>query len=183
MLVSLRIEPSDFVVPTGPAVIFVKVDREALQYLNPSMNLLSDADSISTVLRKGKVAIEYARRQLSDILFGEDVAPVDIKSILPHPDFDVTPDSEPRLLAKYIGFYWKRHILAGGELSSALVELTSESVPVDDYLGFHAIEVVDEEDKASALGSTFRAEARSAAMRAEHAQSQAQAQAQTALQE
>ena len=38
MPVSLRIEPSDFAVPTGPAVISVKIDREALQHLDPSMN-------------------------------------------------------------------------------------------------------------------------------------------------
>ena len=87
MPVSLRIEPSDFVVPTGPAVISVNIDREALQHLDPSMNPLSDADSISKVLRKGKVAIEYARRQLSGILFGDDIASADIKSVYPHPDF------------------------------------------------------------------------------------------------
>ncbi len=47
MPVSLRLEPSDFVVPSGPAVVSVKIDREALQHLDPSMTPLTDADSIS----------------------------------------------------------------------------------------------------------------------------------------
>ena len=183
MPVSLRIEPSDFVVPTGPALVFVKIDREALQHLDPSMNPISDADTPSTVLRKGKGAIEYARRQLSEILFGDDIASSNIISVYPHPDFAGTLDSEPLFLAKTIRFYWKRHIPAGGDLSSALVKLTSASAPVDNSLGFHAIEVVDEEDKAVTLSDTFDSEARGAAYHAEHAQAQAQAQARASLQE
>ena len=172
MPVSLRIEPSGFVVPTGPAVVFVKIDREALQHLDSSMNPLSDADTLSTVLRKGKGAIEYARRQLSEILFGDDIASADIKSVYPHPDFAVTIDSELLLQANSVGFYWKRHIPAGGDLSSALVKLTSASAPVDNSLGFHAIEIVDEEDKAVTLSDTFESEASSAAWLAERAQAQ-----------
>ncbi|KAK3897237.1 hypothetical protein C8A05DRAFT_39223, partial [Staphylotrichum tortipilum] len=64
MAVSIRIEPSDFIVPTGPAVVLVKVDREAFRHLAPSMNPLSEADSASAVLRKGKPAVAYTIRQL-----------------------------------------------------------------------------------------------------------------------
>ncbi|KAL2174397.1 uncharacterized protein P884DRAFT_159126, partial [Thermothelomyces heterothallicus CBS 202.75] len=60
MAVSIRIQPSDFVVPTGPAVVLVKVDREAFRRLAPSMNLVSEADTASAVLRKGKPAVEVA---------------------------------------------------------------------------------------------------------------------------
>ncbi|KAL2167204.1 hypothetical protein VTG60DRAFT_1616 [Thermothelomyces hinnuleus] len=173
MPISLRLEPADSAVPPGSAVIYVKIDREALRHLDPSMNLLSDADSSSTVLRKGKGALEYVRRQLSDMLFGDDIARSVILSIYPHPDFAVTSDSEPLLKSKYISFYWKRHIVAR-EPSIALVELTSESQPVDNYLGFHAVEVVDEEYKAAVLQDTFASEAR---MEAAEAEAQAQTQA------
>ena len=38
MAASTRIEPSDFVMPTGLAVVLVKIDREASRHLAPSMN-------------------------------------------------------------------------------------------------------------------------------------------------
>ncbi len=97
----------------------------------------------------------------------------DIKSAYPHPDFVGTVESDPLLLARTIGFYWKRHIPAGGELSSALVELASESASVDGSLVFRAVEVV-EEDKATLI-DIFAAEAHGAAsLLAQRAQAQAQ---------
>jgi hypothetical protein len=166
MPVSLKLEPADFAVPPGPAMICVKIDREALRHLDPSMDLLSNADSSWTVLRKGKGALEYVRRQLSDILFGDDIARSAIRSIYPHPDFAVTSDSEPLLQSKYISFYWKRHVVAR-EPSPALIELTSRSQPVDNCLGFHPVEVVDQEYKAAVLDNTFASEARKEAFEAE----------------
>jgi hypothetical protein len=168
MPVSLTLEPADFAVPPGPAVVYVKIDREALRHLDPAMDLLSDADSSSAVLRKGKGALEYVRRQLSDILFGDDITRSVIRSIYPHPDFAVTSDSEPLLQSKYIGFYWKRHVVAR-EPSPALIELTSETQPVDNCLGFRAVDVVDEEYKAAVLDDTFSSEARKEAIEAEGA--------------
>ena len=155
MAVSIRIEPSDFVVPTGPAVVFVKVDREAFRHLAPSMDPLSDADSISTVLRKGKPAIACAIRQLSDMLFGDDIEPSKIRHVRPQPDVPTTLDSEPLLRSKYVCFYWLRHIPAGEHLSSALVELTSASEPVDNYLDFHAVEATNEDYKVRWIAHIF----------------------------
>ncbi|KAK4243126.1 hypothetical protein C7999DRAFT_44993 [Corynascus novoguineensis] len=147
MPVLLRVEPADFI-----------IDREALQHLDPSMNPLTDADSSSTFLRKGKGAFQYVRRQLSDILFGDDI---------PH----------PQLQSKYIGFYWKRHIVTR-EPSIAVVKLMSESQPVDNFLIFHAVEDVDEEHRAAVFHDTFVSEDRMEAWKAEtQAQTQAQTQA------
>lgn len=73
MPVSLTIEPSDFVAPSGPVMIFVKVHRKAFRHLDPSMIPLTDADSDSTFSRKGKAAVEQVRRDLSVKLFGADV--------------------------------------------------------------------------------------------------------------
>ncbi|KAL2146824.1 hypothetical protein VTI28DRAFT_2305 [Corynascus sepedonium] len=181
MPVSLKIEPADFVVPPGPAIIFVKIDREALQHLNPSMIPLSDADSPSAVLRKGKGALEYVRRQLSDILFGDDVPRAAMERMIPHPGFSATPDSEPLLRCKYIGFYWKRHIVAR-ESFIAVVNLESEPHPVDNHLVFHAVEEVDEDRRARVVHGTFDSEDRMEAWKAEmEAQAQAQAQAETSV--
>lgn len=160
MAVSIRIKPSDFVVPTGPAVVFVKIDREALRHLAPSMNPLSDTDTVSTVLRKGKPAVAYTIRQLSDMLFGDDIAPSVIRIVLPEPGNQGPMDSEPLLLSKYVCFYWLRHIPAGEHLSSALVELTSAAEPTDNYLDFHAVEVADEDYRWRTIASIFVDEAR-----------------------
>jgi hypothetical protein len=160
MAVSIRIEPSDFVVPTGPAVVLVKIDREALRHLAPSMNPLSDADSASAVLRKGKPAVAYAIRQLSDMLFGDDIAPSVIRRVLPQPGVGSPQNSEPLFENKYVCFYWLRHIPAGEHLSSALVELTSASDPTDNYLAFHAVEIADEDYKMGTIASIFVDEAR-----------------------
>lgn len=159
MAVSIRIEPSDFVVPTGPAVVLVKVDREAFRHLAPSMNPLSEADSASAVLRKGKPAVAYTIRQLGNMLFGDDVAPSVIRRVLPQPGVCGPGDSEPLFQSKYVCFYWLRHIPAGEHMSSALVELTSASEPIDNYLDFHAVEVADKGYKVRTIASIFVDEA------------------------
>ncbi|KAL2193199.1 hypothetical protein P885DRAFT_45961, partial [Corynascus similis CBS 632.67] len=158
--VSIRIKPSNFVMPTGPAVVFVKIDREAVQYLAPSINPLSNTDGISTVLRKGKPAITYAIRQLSDILFGDDIAPSMTRRILPQPGVPTPPDAERQILYKYFCFHWLRHIPAGEHPPLALVELTSTSEPTDNYLDFHAVEVADEYHKVRIITDLFVDEAR-----------------------
>ncbi|KAL2141177.1 hypothetical protein VTI28DRAFT_2723 [Corynascus sepedonium] len=164
MAVPIRIKPSDFVMPTGPAVVFVKIDREAFQYLAPSMNPLSNTDSVLTVLRKGKpaitYAITYAIHQLSDMLFGDNIAPSMTRRILPQPGVPTPPDAERRILYKYFCFYWLRYIPAGEHPSLALVELTSVSEPTDNYLDFHAVEVADEYHKVRIITDIFVDEAR-----------------------
>ena len=167
MPVSLRIEPADFVVPSGPVFIFVKVHRKAFQYLDPSMIPLSDTDSGSTVKRKGKAAVEQVRRQLSVKLFGGDIPCSDITKLYPDPDFPTF--GLESMVVQYIGFHWKRDVPAG-ELSPAVVELTSEPVPVDTCLQFHAVELVDEGEKEGTVGSIFRIEASRAKMEAERVQ-------------
>ncbi|KAK3300894.1 uncharacterized protein B0H64DRAFT_26424 [Chaetomium fimeti] len=160
MAVSIKIQPSGFVMPTGPAVVLVKVHREAFRHLAPDMNPLSDADTISTVLRKGKPAVAYTIRQLSNMLFGGDIEPSVIRRVLPYPEVGSPEDSPPLLMSKYVCFYWLRNIPAGEQLSSALVELTSASEPIDNYLDFHAVEVADDNDRVDSIKSIFVDEAR-----------------------
>ncbi|KAK4102520.1 hypothetical protein N658DRAFT_495225 [Parathielavia hyrcaniae] len=112
------------------------------------MNPLSESDSFTAVLRKGKAAVAYAIRQLSDMLFDDDIAPSVSRIVLPHwqPDVPSPRDSEPlKFRSKYVCFYWLRHVPVGEHLSSALVELTSASEPIDNCLDFHAVDVADED--------------------------------------
>ena len=159
MAASIRIEPSDFVMPTGPAVVLVKIDREAFRHLAPSTNPLSEADSASAVLRKGKPAVAYAIRQLSDVLFDDDIAPSVIRLVLPQPGARSPGDLERLFESKYACFYWLRHIPAGEQLSSALVELTSASEPIDNCIDFHAVEIADEDYRVRTIASVFVDEA------------------------
>ncbi|KAL2145886.1 hypothetical protein VTI28DRAFT_5968 [Corynascus sepedonium] len=144
--------------PTGPVVVWAKIDRGAFRHLAPSMNPLSDADSSSTVLRKGKPAIACAIRQLSDMLFGHDIEPSEIRHVLPQPGAFTPLDAEPLLLSKYVCFYWLRRIPSGELLSSALVELTSASELVDNCLEFHAIKVTNEDYKVLNIATLFHDE-------------------------
>jgi hypothetical protein len=180
MPISLSIEPSDFVVPSGPVMVLVKVDRAAFQHLDPTMTPLTNADSGSTVKRKGKAAIEKVRRDLSVKLFGTDIPRSDISNFYRDPDFPAAPDSDGQVSSwrqiRYIGFHWKRDVPADG-LSPAVVTLTSEPEPVDDCLRFHAVEITDEDGKDCAVGHILHAEARRRAeMEAEEAQAAPDAQ-------
>ena len=107
MPASVRIEPSDFVLPSGPKTVVVRVDRDAWRHLDPSMDPLTDADSPSRILRKGKVALEQARLELSVKLFGADFPCIASKTSWP-----VTTDSAA-FQTKYVGFYFKHSVIAG----------------------------------------------------------------------
>jgi hypothetical protein len=85
MAASVSIEPADFVLPSGPRIVVVRIDRDALQHLDPSMEPVTDADSFSRVLRMGKVAIEHVRRELSAQLFGADIPRAEITRGWPKP--------------------------------------------------------------------------------------------------
>jgi hypothetical protein len=141
-----KVEPADFVVPLGPAIIYVKVNRDAFKHLDPDMKPLTDADSISTVNRKGKVALEEARRGLSAQLFGADVPREMTTHFHPAPGVSVTStDSEPLLCSRYLGFFWKRDFPAGE--TPAVIDLTSDAEPVDGCIRFHAVEIANERER------------------------------------
>jgi len=160
-------------------MIFVKIDGEALQHLDPSMDPLTDADSSSTVLRKGKGALEYLHRQLSDILFGDNIPHAGIPIITPQPSVSVTIDSAPLTSIQiYRLLLEAAYCTVAREPSIAVVKLTSESQPVKNYLVFHAVEDVDEEHRAAVIHDTFVSEDRMEAWKAE-VKAQAQTQAQT----
>jgi hypothetical protein len=111
MPASVRIEPSDFVLPSGPKIVVVRLDRDAWQHLDPSMDPLTDADSPSRILKKGKMALEQARLELSAKLFGADVPCIASKTSWPQLGVSVT-DSVP-FRTKYVGFYFKHGVIAG----------------------------------------------------------------------
>ncbi|KAK4249167.1 hypothetical protein C7999DRAFT_12956, partial [Corynascus novoguineensis] len=94
-----------------------------------------------------------------DMLFGDDIEPSKIRRVLPQPGVPTTVDSEPLLQSKYVCFYWLRHISAGEQLSSALVELPSASEPVDNYLDFHAVEVANEDYNVRSIAAVLADEA------------------------
>src|SRR4051812_15407429 len=111
MSASVSIEPPDFVLPPGPKIVVVRVDRDAFQHLDPSMNPLADTDSLSRVLRKGGAALEQARLEISVKLFGTDHPCIASKTSWPMPGVSVTADSTV-FHAKYVGFYFKQDVIA-----------------------------------------------------------------------
>jgi hypothetical protein len=91
----ISIEPPDFVLPPGPKIVVVRVDRDALQHLNPSMDPLADDDSPSRILRKGKAALERVRLELSIDLFDEDFPCLASTTGWPQPGVSATTKSAP----------------------------------------------------------------------------------------
>lgn len=150
------------------------------------MNPLTDEDTISTVLRKGRPAEAYAIRQLSNMLFGDEFEPGVTRFI--RPEFRVRrPEESERLhMAKWVCSYWLRHIPAGGDLSAALVELTSAAESIDNHLDFHATKIADEKHRVDSIREIFHAQAEqekawAQELAQEQAQEQADDQAQAAL--
>ncbi|KAK4043570.1 hypothetical protein C8A01DRAFT_12922, partial [Parachaetomium inaequale] len=133
--------PPDFVLPPGPKIVVVRVDRDALQHLNPSMDPLTDDDGPSRVLRKGKTALDQARLELSVELFDDDFPCLASRTVWPQPGVSATTESVP-FLTKYVGFYFK-HDVTAGDLRPAIFMLTSEGDPVDNCIRFHAVEVAE----------------------------------------
>ncbi|KAK4150909.1 hypothetical protein C8A00DRAFT_36485 [Chaetomidium leptoderma] len=167
MSASVSIEPPDFVLPPGPTIIVVRVDRDAFQHLDPSMDPLADTDSPSRVLRKGKAALEQARVELSVKLFGADYPCIASKTSWPRPGVSVAANSA-LFHTKYVGFYFKQNVIAG-QLPPAVFDLTSEGNPVDNCIRFNAVEV-DEDHKDGVLENVRFVEDAIIAMEAEKAQ-------------
>ncbi|KAK4118058.1 hypothetical protein N657DRAFT_675804 [Parathielavia appendiculata] len=92
------------------------------------MSRLLDSDRFSAVSSRGKGAIEYVRHQLRDILFGDDIAP----SVTRH---------------GYRILILQSHADPIHSFKPTLVELTSESQPIDNHLRFHAMQVTNEQYK------------------------------------
>ncbi|KAK4148739.1 hypothetical protein C8A00DRAFT_19483 [Chaetomidium leptoderma] len=140
MAVTLVIEPSDFVLPPGPRLVVIRVDRDALRHFAPSMDPLTDADSFTRVLRKGKAALEHIRRDVSIKLFGADLPCSIMRMGWPQPEGSCDYRyAAPLQVTRYVGFSFTQDISAG-ELDAAVVELTSESAPIDNCIRFHVIE-------------------------------------------
>lgn len=135
MSTSVSIEPSDFILPPGPKIVVIRVDRDALQYLDPSMDdPLTDTDSSSRILRKGRTALEQVRPKISVKLFGADIPCLASTTCWPDP-----PGTAP-FRPKYIGFYFK-HCVGAGDVCPPVFDLTSEADLVDGCVCFHAKEV------------------------------------------
>ena len=150
MAASVGIEPADFVLPSGPKLVVIRIDRDVLQHLDPSMEPLTDADSFSRVLRIGKAAIEHARRELSVKLFGTDIPRASARTRWPKPHSPPPAGFESpehqfefcrAIPTATVGIYFEQDIPAGEYSSAAVVVLTSERDPVDGCVRFHAAEV------------------------------------------
>ncbi|KAK4039985.1 hypothetical protein C8A01DRAFT_16110 [Parachaetomium inaequale] len=129
--------------------------REAAMHFDPDMDPLTDADSFSRVLRKGKKALDNIRREVSIKLWGADLPCIEgTRMGWPQPGVSVTADSPFLLRCRYLGFFFI-HDIPAGEFRPAVVELTSEPTPVDNCIRFHAIEP-DENRKRLGIASITR---------------------------
>lgn len=141
----LSIAPTSLL-PLGdqPTRVSVRLSRDLLKSIDPSMDPLMENDSADRVKWKGKAAIEQMARVVSKALFGAEV-----------PRHEMTPlwakhvkDSGTTGYIKathYVGVFFEHRVTAENP-SPRVIELTADD-EVDGTIVFHTVELG--EDKSN----------------------------------
>lgn len=134
----ISIAPTDLL-PLGnqPTRISVRISRDLLKSIDPSMDPLMEGDSFSRTKRKGRAAIEQLTRDLSMILFDSEVArlPFDVG----WPKESLRRDCHELKTIHFIGFCFD-HQIQVEDSNPRIIELTAEE-EVDGIVIFHARDV------------------------------------------
>ncbi|CAJ2509623.1 Uu.00g146490.m01.CDS01 [Anthostomella pinea] len=73
----LSIESSiDLPIVKGPVRVFFKLDLDALHHFDPTLTPFDPSQSITSVLRKARAARDVAKSEVSEAVFGTQVAPL-----------------------------------------------------------------------------------------------------------
>ena len=105
---------------TANTRVVVRVDRKLLLQINPSMELLTETDSFTRIIRKGRPALAHLHREVSNALFGTDLSRA--SADLAWPKRTTSPSETVK--NGYVGFYYNYRV-AIGDMNPAVLELTS----------------------------------------------------------
>lgn len=137
----MSIAPTNLL-PLGdqPTRISVRLSRDLLKFLDPSMEPLAEGDSVSRMKRKGKAAIDQMASDVSTDLFhvGAEVARRQIFFAWPKPGKPLGPTWYMEA-NHYLGICFDHHVTAENH-SPRLLELTADE-EVDGTVIFHAVEL------------------------------------------
>ena len=120
-----------------PTRISVRINRELLKLIDPSMVPLEEGDSFTRVGRKGKAAINQMTRDVSRVLFGAEVSklPMDFGWLKP----GMGPDGPEIRAHHYMGICFNHHITKDVP-NPRVLELTADE-EIDGNIVFYAVEV------------------------------------------
>lgn len=139
----MSIAPTNLL-PLGdqPTRISVRLSRDLLESIDPSMEPLTEEDSISRMKRKGQAAINQMACDVSTALFGTEVARRQISFTWPKPGKPLGPDGYMKA-NHYLGICFDHHVTAENR-SPRVLELTADE-EVDGTVIFHAVELGPEQ--------------------------------------
>lgn len=142
---SISIAPTNLL-PFGdqPTRISVRLSRDLLRSIDPSMEPLAEGDSSSRVRRKGKAAIDKMACDVSTALFGAEVPRRQASFVWSKP---VTgPGTTGYMKANhYVGICFDHHVTPENH-SPRVLEFTADE-EVDGTIVFHGVELdADESD-------------------------------------
>lgn len=121
-----------------PTRISVRLSRDLLEAIDPSMEPLQEGDSPSRVKRKGKAAIDQMARAVSTALFGTEV-PRGLASFWWPKHVTGLGGTGYSKADHYLGIYFD-HQITGENTSPRVLELTADD-KANDTIVFHAVEL------------------------------------------
>lgn len=131
----ISIAPTNLL-PLGdqPTRISIRISRDLLKSIDPSMDPLMEGDSFTKTKRKGRAAIKQVTYDMSMALFGSEVArlPFDFG----WPKESVEYEGQENTTCHFIAFCFDHQIQAGNS-NPRIIELTAEE-EVDGFVVFHA---------------------------------------------
>lgn len=121
-----------------PARISVRLSRDLLKSIDPTMQPLEDDDSATRVRRKGKAAINQTAREVSTELFGAELPTLESSFVWSK---HVTGPGNTGYMKvnHYVGFLFDHHVTAENH-SPMVLELTADD-EVDGTIVFHVAEL------------------------------------------
>lgn len=137
-----------------PTRISVRLSRDLLKSIDPTMQPLEDDDSFTRVRRKGKAAINQTARDVSTALFGAELPT--LESSFTWSKHVTGPGNTGYMKAHhYFGFMFDHHVTAEND-SPMVLELTADD-EVDGTIVFHVVELAAQQRDFinKALGRKF----------------------------
>lgn len=135
---AITIAPTDLL-PLGnqPTRISVRISRDLLKSIDPSMDPLMEGDSFSRTKRKGRAAIKQVTHDLSMALFDREVARLPVE--LGWPKLSLQNERHEIKTIHYVGFCFDHQIQAENS-NPRVIELTADE-EVNGIVTFHASDV------------------------------------------
>lgn len=135
---SISVAPNSlFPLGEEPTRVSVRINRDLLKVIDPSMVPLEEGDSFSRVGRKGRAVLNQMTRDVSKILFGAEVPKLDMGFGWSKPG--IGPNGPETIAHHYMGVCFDHHVTEEVP-NPKVVELTADE-EVDGKVVFHAVEV------------------------------------------